>query len=87
MVYQYSGQTARKRTATCPAASNGGTACAGNDQEIREGCSLNGPNRDIGRDERSQDFHRFRNWFENRFDVTCPGGCFEVIKVNFFIQT
>ena len=31
--------------------------------------------------QQSMDFHRGADWKKNKFDITCPGGCFETVKV------
>ena len=73
------GRTSRNRVASCPAASNGGAQCDGNSQDFRDGGPV-GEWGDFG-ETKTQDFHRGADWHKNRFDVQCPGGCFEIIKV------
>ncbi len=61
------------RAPSCPPPRRGGAQCVGPPEEKRDG--------GFGQDFQSQDFHRGRDWSKNLFDVTCPGGCFEVVKV------
>lgn len=77
-------QPTRVRIPNCPAQSNGGAPCRGKAQKIPfNKCDPRNTIQDLGTIY-SLDYHRGPDWYKNRFDVTCPGGCFEIIKVDIF---